>query len=51
MIDNLLYKENLKLYEMDIREIDSVVLRVRIFKEDVGMEVGIEKWAWVVIKI
>lgn len=35
---------------MDIREIDSMVLTVRIFNEDVGMEVGIEKWSGVVIK-
>ena len=40
--------DDLKLYSRNEKELDSLVLTIHIFSEDIGMEFGIEKCAMLV---
>ena len=42
--------DDLKLYAMNEKGVDSLIQRVRVFCEDIGMEFGIEKCAVLVMK-
>ena len=41
-IDHLLFMDNLKLYSRSEKELDSLVQKVRVLSEDIGMGFGIE---------
>ena len=41
-IDHLLFMDTLKLYSRSEKELDSLVQKVRVLSEDIGMEFGIE---------
>ena len=41
-IDHLLFMHNLKLYSRSEKQLDSLVQKVRVLSEDIGMEFGIE---------
>ena len=49
-INHLLFMDDLKLYAMDEKGVDSLIQTVRVFSEDIGMEFGIEKCAVLVMK-
>ena len=49
-INHLLYMDDLKLYEKDERDIDSLVNTVRVFSDDFGMEFGLKNCGVVVMK-
>ena len=49
-INHLLFMDDLKLYSRNEKELDSLVQTIRIFSKDVGMEVGLEKCATLVIE-
>ena len=42
--------DDLKLYAMNEKGVDSLIQTVRVFSEDIGMEFGIEKCAVLVMK-
>ena len=37
------YMADLKLYTKNEKELDSLILTVKVFSKDIGMELGIEK--------
>ena len=43
-INHLLFMDDLKLYSRSQKGLDSLVQKVRVFSEDIGMEFGIEVW-------
>ncbi|KAJ8039802.1 Retrovirus-related Pol polyprotein from type-2 retrotransposable element R2DM [Holothuria leucospilota] len=47
---HLLYMDDLKLYGKNEREIDSMINTVRIFGNDIGMKLGLEKCGRLIIK-
>ena len=49
-INNLLFLDNLKVYGRNEKGFDSLVKTVCVFSEDMGMEVGIEMCAMLVMK-
>ena len=49
-INHLLLMNDLKLYNRSEKGLDSLVQRVRVFREDIGMEFGIEKCAMLVVE-
>ena len=49
-INHLLFMDDLKLYSRSEKGLDSLVQTVRDFSEDIGMEVGIEKCAMLVME-
>ena len=49
-INHLLFMDDLKLHSRSEEGLDSLVQRVRIFSEDIGMEFGIEKCAMLVME-
>ena len=49
-INNLLFTYDLKLYSRSKKGLDSLVLSVRVFSKDIGMEFGIEKCAMLVME-
>ena len=49
-INHLLFMDDLKLYAMNEKGVDSLIQTVRVFSEDIGMEFGIEKCAVLVMK-
>ena len=49
-INHLLFKDDLKLYSRNEKELDSLVQTIRIFSKDIGMEFGIKKCAMLVIQ-
>ena len=49
-INHLLFMDDLKLYSRSEKGFDSLVLTVRAFSEDIGMEFGIEKGAMLVME-
>jgi hypothetical protein len=40
-INHLLFMDDLKLYAKNVKELDSLVQRVRVINDDIGMEFGI----------
>ena len=49
-INHLLFMDDLKLYSRSEKGLYSLVQRVRVFSEDVGMEFGIRKCAMLVME-
>ena len=49
-INHLLFIDDLKLYSYSEKELDSLLQTIRIFSKDIGMEIGIEKCAMLVIE-
>ena len=49
-INHLLFMDDLKLYSRSEKGLDSLVQTVRVFREDIGIEFGIEKCAMLVMK-
>ena len=49
-INRLLFMDDLKFYCRNEKELDSLVQTVRVFREDIGMEFGIEKCAMLVME-
>ena len=49
-INCLSFMDDLKLYSRSEKRLDSLVLKVRVFSEDIGMEFGIEKCAMLVMQ-
>ena len=49
-INHLLYVDELKLYGKNLEELDSLVKTVRIYSKDIGIELGIEKYAMIEMK-
>ena len=49
-INHLLFMDDLKLYSRNEKGLDSLVQRVCVFSEDIGMEFGIEKCAILVME-
>ena len=49
-INNLLLMDDLKLYSRNEEGLDSLVQTIRVFREDIGTEFGIEKCAMLVIE-
>ena len=49
-INHLLFMDDLKLYSRSKKGLDSLVQKVHVFSEDIGMEFGIEKCAMLVMK-
>ena len=47
---NLFCMDDLKLYSRSEKGLDSLVQTVRVFREDIGMEFGIEKCATLVME-
>ena len=48
--NNLLLMDDLKLYSRNEKGLDSLVQTIRVFREDIGTEFGIEKCAMLVIE-
>ena len=44
-INNVLFMDDLKLYSKSEKALDSLIQTVRIFTEDIGMQVGTDKCA------
>ena len=49
-INHLLFMDDLKLHSRSDKGLDSLVQRVRIFSEDIGMEFAIKKCGMLVIE-
>ena len=49
-INHRLFMDDLNLYGRSERGLDSLVQAARLFREDIGMEVGIEKCAMLVME-
>ena len=49
-INHLLFMDDLKLYAKNEKGLDSLVQRVRIFSDDIGMEFRIDTCATLVLK-
>ena len=49
-INHLLFMDDLKLYSRSEKGLESFVQTVRVFSEDIGMELGIEKCAMLVME-
>ena len=49
-INHLLFMDDLKLDSRSEKGLDSLVQTVRVFREDIGIEFGIEKCAMLVMK-
>ena len=48
-INHLMYIDD-KLFAKNEKELQTLILAVRIYSQDMGMEFGIEKWAMLVMK-
>ena len=49
-INHLLFMDDLKLYSRNEKGLHSLLQKMRVFCEDIGMEFGIEKCALLVIE-
>ena len=49
-INHLLFMDDLKLYSQSEKGLNSLVLTVRVFSKDIGMEFGIEKYAMLIME-
>ena len=49
-INHLIFMDDLKLYSLNKKELDSLVQTIHICSKDIGMEFGIEKCAMLVIE-
>ena len=49
-INHLMYMDDIKLFEKNEKELETLIHTVRIYSQDIGMEFGIEKCALLVMK-
>ena len=49
-INYLLYKDDIKLFAKNEKELDSLIHTIRIYSQGIGMEFGIEQCAMLVMK-
>ena len=49
-INHLLFMDDLKLHSQSEKGLDSLEQTVRVFSGDIGMEIGIEKCAMLVVE-
>ena len=49
-INHLMYKDDIKLFAKNEKELKTLIHAVRIYSQDIGMEFGIEKCAMLVMK-
>ena len=45
-----MYTDDIKLFAKKEKELEALIHAVKIYSQDIGMELGIEKWALVVMK-
>ena len=50
MINHLMYIDDIKLFAKSEKELETLIYAVRIYSQDIGMELGIEKCAMLVMK-
>ena len=46
----LMYMDDIKLFDKNKKELETLIQTVRIYSQDIGMEFGIEKCAMLVMK-
>ena len=49
-INHLMYMDDIKLFEKNEKELETLIRGVRIYSQDIGVEFGIEKCAMLVMK-
>ena len=49
-INHLMYRDDIKLFAKNEKELETIIHAVRIYSQDIGMEFGIEKYAMLVMK-
>ena len=49
-INHLMYMDDIKLFAKNEKELETLILIIRIYSQDIGMEFGIEKCAMLVMK-
>ena len=49
-INILMYMDDIKLFAKNKKELETLIQSVRIYSQDIGMEIGIEKFAMFVMK-
>ena len=49
-IDPVMYKDDIKLFAKNEKELETLIHAVRIYSQDIGMEYGIDKCAMPVMK-
>ena len=49
-INHLMYMDDIKLFAKNEKELETLILAVKIYSQDRGMEFGIEKCAMLVMK-
>ena len=49
-INHLIYRDDIKLFAKNEKELQTFIHAVRIYRQDIGMEFGIEKCALLVMK-
>ena len=49
-INHLMYMDDIKLFAKNEKELETLIHAVRIYRQDIGMEFGIEKCAMLVMK-
>ena len=47
-VNHLMYMDDIKLFAKNEKELETLILRIRIYSQDTGMEFGIEKCALLV---
>ena len=47
--NHLIYMDDIKLFAKNEKELETLIQAVRIYKEDIGMDFGIEKWAMLIM--
>ena len=45
-----MYMDDIKLFAKNVKELETLILAVRIYSQDIGVEFGIEKYAMLVMK-
>ena len=51
MIDHLIYKEDIKLFaENREKKLETMIQKIRIYRQDIGMKFGRDKCAMPIIK-
>ena len=49
-INHLMYMDDIKLFAKNLKEMETLINTIRIYRQDIGMEFGIEKCALLVMK-
>ena len=49
-VNHLMYRDDIKLFEKNLKELETLINTIRIYSQDIGMECSIEKCALLVMK-